>query len=278
MKISSAFRNVFRTVAGGKAAAAKFLLAEGCLTLICLVPLLFLLEKVPLQYFALLSPVLWILLMLPARVNAAAAMQDSLDGGSLFSMRLADPSQYGRKLGYGIGRTFLLLIWGAPLTAALLYAWDQYSGSTDGLTVMQQIHAFGGKDMKTGMIYLLLILLGLIILFLAGIAFHSGDRHAFALEDKRLLKGNRGRMMLCWVCSLVFMMPLIIAVILVLIRYAPLLNNVSGVINGTVEKPSTRTTLIILGAGAVLTLPLLPLRSLLPAAFVNGLRNEQAKA
>ena len=54
----------------------------------------------------------------------------------------------------------------------------------------------------------------------------------------------------------------------------PLLNNLTGVVNGTVEKPGTKTTLIILGIGAALTVPLLPLRSMVTAAFVNGLRKE----
>ena len=35
-----------------------------------------------------------------------------------------------------------------------------------------------------------------------------------------------------------------------------------------------KTTIIIMAVGAVLTLPLLPLRSLIPAAYVNGLEKE----
>jgi len=40
------------------------------------------------------------------------------------------------------------------------------------------------------------------------------------------------------------------------------------------ELPSTKITVIILGVGALLTMPLLPLRSLIPAAFVDGLGKE----
>ena len=43
----------------------------------------------------------------------------------------------------------------------------------------------------------------------------------------------------------------------------------------TAELPSTKGTLVILGIGALLTLPLLPLRSLIPAAFVDGLKREK---
>ncbi len=272
MKISDAFRNAMKTAAGNMGETVRFLVTEGCMTLICLSPLLLLSEKGPLKYLAALSALLWICIMLPARVNAARAMQDSQEGGHLFSRQLADFTDYGRKLGYGLKKTLILLIWGAPLIAALIYAWDQFAGSTDGLTVMQNIHRFGGKDLKTGMIYLLLILLGLILLFAAGIAFHSGDRHVFVLERKGLLKGHRGKMVLCWCCSLVFLAPLFIAVVIVLFRYAPLLDDVSGVLQGTAKKPSTRTTLVILAVGAALTVPLLPLRSLVPGAYVNGLK------
>ena len=54
----------------------------------------------------------------------------------------------------------------------------------------------------------------------------------------------------------------------------PVLNNLNGLLTRTVILPSTRETIIILVAGVLLTLPLLPLRSLIPAAFVNGLGEE----
>ena len=272
MKISQAFRNAFRTVTGQKKETLKFLAAEGALTLMCLAPLLFLTEKGPLKYLAALAVPMWLLVKGPARLNAAAAMQDSLSGGKIFSLRLGDPGAYGRKIGYTLGHLCLLALWAVPLAAALLYAWDKYSGDTDGITVMNMIYDFGGQDMKTGVIYLLLILLGLVVLAALGAGFYSGDRHAFALGGKGLLKGKRMKVLLCRICSLVFLAPLLIAAAAAALRYAPLLNNVSGLLSGDAERPSTRTTLIILGAGAALTLPLLPLRSMVTAAYVNGLQ------
>ena len=273
MKISQAFRKAFRTVSGQKAEAVKLLATEAALTGICLAPLLFLTEKGPLKYLAALTGILWLLVKVPARLNAAAAMQDSLGEGKLFSLRLADPADYGKKAGYAFGRLGLLILWALPAIAALLYAWEMYAGqSANGLTVMDMIYQFGGQDMKTGIIYLLLILLGLLILAALGAGFHSGDRHAFALEEKKLLKGKRPKVLLCRICSLVFVLPMIIASVIVVFRYAPLLNDVSGVVAGDVPMPSSRGTLIILGIGAVLTLPMLPLRSMATAAYVNGLR------
>ena len=59
-----------------------------------------------------------------------------------------------------------------------------------------------------------------------------------------------------------------------IIRYLPVLQDLNGIVTKTASLPSTKITLIILAAGAVLTLPLLPLRSLIPAAFVNGLEKD----
>ena len=75
------------------------------------------------------------------------------------------------------------------------------------------------------------------------------------------------------VLSLLFLLPLFAALGVLAARYAPMLNNLSSVVTGNVEMPSTRTSLIILAAGAALTIPLLPLRSMVTAAFVNGLKD-----
>ena len=269
MKISQAFRDAYRTAAGQKAETLKFLATETALTGLCLSPMLFLTEKGPLKYLAVISALLWLLVKIPARLNAAAAMQDSLREGKIFSLRLADPGGYGKKVGYGLTRLALLTLWAAPLIAALLFAWEKYAGDTDGLTVMQMIYRFGGEDMKTGMIYLILIFLGLVLLFALGAGFHSGDRHAWVLDRKGLLKGKRPKVLLCRICSLVFLAPLMIAVVLLIIRYAPLLNDVRGLFSGDVPKPSTKDSLVILGVGAALTIPLLPLREMVNAAYVR---------
>ena len=196
MKISQAFRKAYQTVSAQKGETLKFLVTELAVTAMCLAPLLFLTEKGPLKYLAALAVPLWLLVRVPARLNEAAAMQDSLGEGRLFSLRLADPGNYGRKIGYAFSRTGLLILWALPLIAALAYAWDKYSGDTDGLTVLNMVYDFGGQDMKTGMIYLLMILAGLILLAALGAGFHSGDRHAFALDRKGLLKGKRAKVLL----------------------------------------------------------------------------------
>ena len=168
MKISDAFRNAFRVYFGNIGASLKFLVVELCFTLAVLAPLLFLTADGWMKWLALLSVPMFIGLMLWARVNAAGAMRDSLNGGSLFSMTLADTTAYGKKLAYGMKRLVMLLLWAAPLIACIVIARINMAGETDGFTVLRMIKRFGGGDLMTGMLYLVLILIASILLFAFG--------------------------------------------------------------------------------------------------------------
>jgi hypothetical protein len=273
MTISAALKDAFRAYKDHFGATAKFLIVEACITLAAVTPLLFMTDS-SVMVFALLAVPFWMLLVFWARVNAAAAMRDALRGGSLFSIRLIDPSEYGKKLAYGLKRMLMLLFWSVPLIACLVIAKIHYSGDMDGLTLLRMIKEFGGGNLMTGVYYLILIFAATLLLLAIGCAFHSGDRHAFVRENQKLLKGHHGKMMLCWLCSLAAVLPMIIAVIAVVIRYLPALNDLSAIVTKTKSLPSTKITVIILAVGAVLTVPLLPLRSLIHAAFVDGLEKE----
>ena len=273
MKISQALKDAFRVYTGHFGATVKFLITEACITLAAVTPLLFLSDS-SLMMGALLVIPFWILLVFWARVNAAAAMRDALGEGSLFSYRLIDPSEYGRKLVFGLKRMIMLLFWSIPLIACLVIAKIHYSGDMDGFTLLRVIKEFGGGDLMTGIIYMALILIVAVLLVAFGCAFHSGDRHAFVRNNPKLVRGHHGKIVLCWICSLLTVLPMIIAVIAVVIRYLPALNDLSAIVTKTKSLPSTKITVIILAVGAVLTVPLLPLRSLIHAAFVDGLEKE----
>lgn len=268
MSISSAFRNAIRICFRHPADTLKFLVTELCVTLICLAPALFLADKA-LRYLAVLTVPLWILVMFPARMNAAEAMQESLRGGRIFSLRLADPSGWGDKVLCGLKRTGFLLLWASPLIAAAVYAWRHFSGLVDGFTLIAMIKQFGGGDFMTGVLYLLLVLLGMILLLVAGFGFHSGARHARAQGSVTLMNGRHGRNLLGWICAQVTLLPLLVSAAAAVMRYVPVISNVSGLMAGTVKLPSTRETLMILAAGALLTLPLLPVRSMIAAAVMK---------
>ena len=270
MKKEGAFRKAFRVWRGNPGASFRFLLTELCLTLLTLAPLLFLAES-GLRFLALLTVPLFLLVILPARVNAAAAMQDALAGGSLFSRVLGDPSHYWKKLGYGLSRCGLLLLWGAPLAASLIIAREHISGEMDGFTLLRMIKSFGGGDLLTGVMYLALILLGTLLLLAFGCAFHCGDRHALVLRPARV---RRGKMIGAWFGSLLALLPLLAALAVLVVRYMPSILDLDGVVMGLSSLPSTRVSLIILAVGAVLTVPLLPLRSLIIAACAGGEERE----
>ena len=268
MSISSAFRNAFRVCFRHPADTLKFLVTELCLMLICLTPALFMADS-GLWYLAVLTVPMWVLIMFPARMNAAEVMQDSLRGGRLFRFGLADASRWGEKVLCGLKRTGFLLLWASPLIAAAVYAWQHFSGLVDGFTLIAMIKQFGGGDFMTGIRYLLLILLGLILILLIGFGFHSGARHARAQGSLKLMNGRHGKNLLGWICAQVMLLPLLAAAAIAVTRYVPVISNVSGLMTGSVKLPSTRETLIILAAGALLTLPLLPIRSMITAAVMK---------
>ena len=274
MKISAAMKNAFRVFFGHFGTSMKFLVVEACITLAAFTPLLFLTND-SLKWLALLAIPAYLLLVLWARVNAAAAMRDAYGEGSLFSYRLVDPEEYGKKLLYGLKRGLMLLCWTAPLIACLLIANHHITGEMDGFTLMRLIKDFGGGDLMTGVLYMALILLGAMLLVAVGCAFHSGDRHAFVRKDPKLVKGHHGKIVLCWLCSLVALLPLIVAIVAAVAYYVPVLKEITSYVM-TKEKtlPDPKPVVIMLAAGALLTIPLLPLRSLIPAAFVNGLDKE----
>ena len=275
MKISKAVSAARRAYTASPAGTGRFLLTETCLTLICLAPLLFLAEE-GLKPLAWVSPVLWLLVMLPARMNAAAAMRDGLRGGDLGGRRLIETEGYGRKLAFGLKRLLFLALWGSPLIALGIVFRIHFSGEVDSFTVLRMIkNDLGGGDQMRGILVLVLVTLAALLLVALGCAFHSGARHAFAQGDRELVRGHHGRIVLCWLSSLLSILPLLIAVAAVILRYIPVLTDLNGLLMKTAELPSTKGTLVILGIGALLTLPLLPLRSLIPAAFVDGLKREK---
>lgn len=272
MKISKAFRDAFRTCFGRFGGTLGFTVAELCLILICLAPLLFLTDA-SMKILALISGVLLLILLPVIRVNAAGAMQAALLGESMLNRRIGDPTAYGEKLVCGLKRFLFLLLWSAPLIACGWIAYTNITGETDGFTVMRNIKSFGGGDLMTGVLYLGIIAVAAMLLVAVGCAFHCGARHAFVLGDKQLIKGHRGKLMLTWLCALVTILPLLIAIGMAVARYLPVLKDLNGLLYGTVNLPDTKQTLIILAIGGVLTIPLMPLRSMIIAAFVKGLKD-----
>ncbi len=271
MKLSKALRNAWKAYTASFAGTARFLLTELCLTLICLAPALFL-ARSGMGWAALLALPLWLFVMIPARINAAKDMARSLEGGILGSGLLVECDGYGAKLVCGLKRAGLLLLWGAPLIVLCITGWRFFSGEIDSFTVLRMIrNDLGGGNQMAGLRRLGEIAAAAVLILIAGCAFHSGARHAFAQGKSRMLRRHHGGVMLAWLTGLLSLLPLLIALGVAAGRYMPVLRDLNGLLMRTVHLPSTRDTLLILGVGALLTLPLLPLRGLIQAAFVQGL-------
>lgn len=291
MTVSAAFRTAWKTYAKQFGAMMKFLVVELCIFLITLTPLLFLTGG-SLSYLALLIVPLFVFLLIPARQNAAFAMQHALDGGSVFSLRPVDFSGYGGKLGHGLKRLLFLLLWSAPVIACAVIAKEHISGEMDVFSLMKAVSSIGNLEfmggfldrlgwvvpaissvdaMIRGVVYLAGLVIISILVFTVGCGMHSGARHAYALGNTKLVNGHHGKNLLCWICSLVVFVPLLICIVIAVTRYTSLLSDITGILFGSVELPDTKVTLIILGIGVLITLPLLPFRSMVTAAYVHGL-------
>ena len=274
MRVSTVFRKAWKAYAASFGETLKFFLVEASLTLICLAPLLSLAGRAP-SWIAAAAPILWIFVMLPARMNAAAGMRTALQGGPLGSRELISAEDYGQKLACGLKRTLFLLLWGAPLLAAVVTIFLQFSGETDSFTVMRILkNDLGGGDYKRGILVVMLAVAAALLLLVFGCAFHSGARHGFVRGDAGMVRGHHGKILLTWFLSLVCVLPAVAAAVWAVCRYLPVVQDLNGLLMRKVKIPSFRDTLIGLSAGAVVTLPFLPLRSLIQSAVVEEIEKE----
>ena len=272
MKVASAFREAFRAYFRHFWSLMLTLLVELVLRGVALAPLLFLVEEqtAPL---ALLCVPLYLLIVLPARQNVALAAQDMLAGGSIFSPRLVSFEGYGRKVLRGLLATLKMLLWCVPLIAGIIVALWATKGSMDGITLFSHIYKLGGNDIIRGLQLLAVIYLLLLVPPVIGCAYHSGTRHAAALGDPRLVKGKHGGLVLLWLLGLVVFVPFVAAAAYPCWRYMQEVIAAARTFMFTfkLDLPDPSATLKVVGILiVVLLLPVIPLRTLLPAAYVRA--------
>ncbi len=243
------------------------LLVQGVLRGIALTPLLFLADK-SLAPLALLAVPLYLLIALPARQNIALALQEMMRGGSVFSLRLLSTADYGRKLLRGLKGTLCMLLWSALTITGGTLLYLSFKQLVDGFTLMGIFYAIGGS-VADGVWIVLGALCASTLLVLLGCALHSSSRHAAALGDKTLLRGNRLRLMALWFLGLMLILPFAAVVVAVLGSFILTLPEALR----NMQLPSLTLTasqwgMLALGAAALL-LPLLPLKNLLPAVYLH---------
>ena len=253
------------------------LLVELVLRAIALSPLVFLADKAlaPLAYLAI---PLYILIALPARQNYALALQDMMNGGSVFSLQLISTKDYGKKLLRGMKGLVCILLWSLLTIAGVSLLYAAVMGLVDFITLMRIFSAIGGTVMDGVMIVAAAVAASCLLIVL-GCAVHSGARHAVALGDKKLLKGNRLRLIALWFLGCVLVVPFAAVVVAALGDYA--LTLIASLKN--LQLPAftlnVKQAAMLIGGAVVLLVPVLPLKNLLPAVYlgkVKEARNAQA--
>lgn len=225
-------------------------------------------------YLALLSIPLYVLIVPVARQNMAYAMQTALAGGPLFSIGVASVEDYGHRLGQGLKRGALLLVWALPfLAATVLLVWA-YSGQMDAFTLMRVVMNIGGGSFINGVKVVLVLYAATLLPILIGCAFHSGARHAAALGDKNLVKGHRLGVMLTWLGGCLALAPFLAVLVYESADYMTGLVNALGSFgSGNLVLPALDAKVYVIGAAfVVLFLPGLAFKQLLTAAYMRGLK------
>ena len=250
------------------------LLVELALRGICLAPLMFLTSP-GMEMLALACIPLYLLVVLPARENYALALQQMLAGGRVLSPQLISVENYGRKLLRGLCGLGRMLLWSLLPAAGVTLAWMAYNDAVDAFTLLRILARLGGDTTGGLMVYFGMLGVSL-LLPLFGCALHSGTRHAVALGKRGLLKGRRMRIVQLWLVGLVFLIPFVLVLGLCLGDYAlAFVSQVKDLLtSGMIFAPLGARPWIVLAAAAVLLLPALPVKNMLPAVYLRAAAEE----
>ena len=270
MKVKNVWKDSFTLYKKNFGPLCLTLLVELVLRGIALCPVLFLADS-KLAHLALLAIPLYVLIVLPARQNFALALQDMLNGGSVFSTQLICPKDYGKKLLRGVKGMLCILLWSLLTIAGVSALYAALMGLVDFITLMRIFSAIGGSVVD-GILIVAGAVAGSCLLILLGCAVHSGSRHAHAMGDKKLLKGSRLGLTGLWFAGLALLIPFVAVAAFTLGDFA--VTVVSALKN--MQMPSLslngqQAAMLIAGA-VVLLFPVLPLKNLLPAVYLRKVK------
>ncbi len=246
------------------------LLVQLLLRAMALCPLLFLASDA-LSALAWLAVPAYLLIVLPVRQNVAEAVADMMQGKPLFTEKLISTRNYGKKLLRGLTGTVKMLLWSSVTIGAVtwLYALFTGAGGMDGFALIRLIGKIGktfGTDTVGGALILLSGIAATALLILLGCAVHCGNRHAAALGDKKLVRGKRGLLIGTWLAGVLLLLPCAAIIGATLGSWA------MGAVNAFIKTLKLSAMAIsgtqlatMAAAVAVLLLPVLPLRTILPA-------------
>ena len=248
------------------------LLVELVLRCIALSPVLFVADKA-LAPLAWLAVPLYLLIVLPARQNYALALQDMMNGGSVFTVQLISLKDYWKKLLRGLKGMVCLLMWSALTIVGLSLLYAAVMGLVDFITLMSIFKVIGGNVVDGVMISAAAVAASMLLIVL-GCAVHSGSRHAHAAGSKRLMKGHRLRLVALWFLGLVLVIPFAVVVAATFGSYASMLIAALK----KLQLPSFSLTAgqagALLGGAVLLLFPALPLKNMLPAVYLHMVKEK----
>ena len=188
---------------------------------------------------------------------------------------------YWKKVARSLRMTGLMLLWLLPfavMLGLLLYALT----GMDFLTALGYLSSLGGGDFGQGIIRYVMLMMLMLLFPLFGVMFHSGTRHACALNDRKLVKGHRGQLIRLWLSGLMFVLPVAICVVaLIAVIGVSAVQFTTEWFNNLMAVPSMsalmppKWLLAVTAVSAVLMLVTNPMRSLLPAIFLRGVKDEK---
>ena len=246
------------------------LLVQLVLRAIALSPVLFLADQAlaPLAFIAI---PLYILIVLPARQNYVIALQNMLDGGSVFTPQLISVKDYWRKLFRGVKGMICMLLWSAVTITGVGLLYAAVRGLVDFITLMRIFSSIGGNVMDGVMIVAGAVAASCLLIVL-GCAVHSGSRHAIALGNKKLMRGNRLRLTALWFLGCILVLPFAAVVVYALGDYALSLVRELKNLKLPAFTLSVKQAALLIGGAAVLLFPALPLKNLLPAVYLRKVK------
>ena len=246
------------------------LLVQIVLRAIALSPVMFLADKAlaPLAYLAI---PLYILIALPARQNYAIALQDMMNGDSVFTTQLISVKDYWRKLWRGVKGMICMLLWSAVTISGVGLLYAAVRGLVDFITLMRIFSSIGGNVMDGVMIVAGAVAASCLLIVL-GCAVHSGSRHAVALGNKKLLKGNRLRLTALWFLGCVLVLPFAAVVVYALGDYALSLVRELKNLKLPAFNLNVKQAALLIGGAVVLLFPAMPLKNLLPAVYLRKVK------
>lgn len=276
MKLTRTLKDTLRLYGRNFGDCLLTLLLQVIFLLMALTPLVFLSNEAT-KPLALLCLPMYALIVLPARQNVAEAMQDVLGGGRLFGLRLISTENYWRKVGRGLWHALTLMLWGALLIGATMLVISVVTGKaieglTDGFSLMRHMRALGGGSTEKGAVLVVAIYAATVLPLLLGCAFHSGTRHAYALGDRKLVRGKRLKLIALWLMGVLSALPFVVVSALLLRGpMAQLVSAVKALKFSNIDTAALGTSLLGVGVAAlVLLLPTISFKQLLPAVFLRG--------